>query len=207
MTNLEINTKQDNLWMPVLEKLGYRRPIHAGKALDMSEGVDILAGGFYFAVRTRDLGKYAGSSKFIQEFTIRSRLASGYPTEWDKLFLRKSEYIPDRFAYGWDDGKTISIGVIMDIPTMQKLHVDGRLELATGPEIANRGVNDSYFRAVHIPTLCNLMSEEETDSLFLHWSFNHPAQPNPAPLAELHREPKTRQNQMFNGYTDNTQYH
>lgn len=175
----EINPAQDRLWFPLLESLGYRRPVHSSDVLDQTEATDIFAGGYWFAVRSRNSSSYtqAQLAQYLCEFTIRYKRPSGSPTEWKKLFQGETE-LPDYMAYGWwATKKHMDAYVIISVPELQRCHTEGVLrEVVSGP-FKNKDRRQSTFYAVSIPKLHQHLSQDRFDALFVHWSDNHPCRP------------------------------
>lgn len=173
----EVNRPQERIWYPVLESLGYRRPAHANEALDKTVATDIIAGGYWFAVRSRNSSRYSGLQlrRYMSEFTIRYKRPSGAPTEFEKLFESHIE-VPDLMAYGWwRTLKQLDAYVIISVEELQQAHRDGLLEFAASRPFTNKDERRSTFYAYSIPKLRKLLDADRFRKLFIHWSNGHPA--------------------------------
>ena len=175
-----------DLWFPVLEKLGFTGLKSAPKHDDYKHVIDMIGydpqGNLtHFALRSRSERKQDGEphasrtlAKWKLQFTIRYDRRTGNPVEWNKLFEMDVPLLPNYKAYGWRDKYTGSIEdyVILDVPTLQKLHSEEHLDSYLADKMRNVDWRASDFIPIPIPELLELPS---ADGLIAYHSENHPA--------------------------------
>ena len=152
------------LWIPVLEKLGFTSLESAPEHDDYKHVIDMIGydpqGNLtHFALRSRSEirnGKpipQGTLAKWKLQFTIRYARPTGNPVEWNKLFEMDVPSLPNYKAYGWRDKYTGSIVdyVILDVPTLQKLHSKGHLDSYLDDKMRNVDSLESDFIPIPIP--------------------------------------------------------
>ena len=134
MPGVVVDKRREMLWGPVLRRHGFidLKLKRAGSDDDLNNVVDATGArvnnpGFRsgIALRLRDFK----DRKFIDQVTIRSGLATGTKTEWDKLFGKVRSKSAHYMAYGFmDEEGGIGDYVVLWVSGMQLLHDEGRIE-------------------------------------------------------------------------------
>lgn len=169
-------------WFSILESHGFSGLHSSADEIDHYNAIDAVGYNNLmeqkrFALRIRDEREYTVNQleRFKREFSIRYKGSTDEPVEWQKLFEMDLDILPDYFCYGWyiKQTKHITDYVILDIPTLQQLHKDGRLaRYEENSKIPNtRGTRTI---GVYI-SLTDLLRLPSGNNLIVYNSENHPA--------------------------------
>lgn len=170
--------KEEVLWFPVVEGLGFAEPELAPSWDDFQSDSDILAGGQRFGVRTRNLSGYRGHQlrQYIAEFTLRYSRPSGTRTEWHKLFDDQGNEVPDFLCYGWTStGTELVHWLLISVSWLREAQKRGWLRRCQSRIARNTDSRRSELHITSITCLREHLHPENFGRLFPHRSEGHPA--------------------------------
>ena len=168
------------VWKPVVERHGFSdfRLVHG--RLDEQHCVDARAvhnptgKPVSLALRTRYMDRYYDPS-YLEQFTLRSKLPSGYPTERDKMFGDQNR--ARLMCYGWAEtrGAPLDYYVAFFVEILRELDNQFVLDEQCLEEVVENHDGSSTMNVYSIPCI----QAYTDDQGIMFCSDGHPGVPEP----------------------------